>query len=499
MGTVFLARDLILEQDVALKIIKCEEDFDYRRFQQEVLAARKISSKYVVKTFECGYESNNFYIVTEYVEGGDLKSYLVNSSLSLFEKIEIFKGIVAGLIDIHSENIIHRDIKLSNILYSTKEGIPKIGDLGIVKFVGGNITKKDDFIGSPTHMAPELWKGQEPTSSLDIYALGILAFELFVEDLPFDKSNLSKVINFHVNVTPPKLSTFGKNPSLSLLDDIVSECLAKTPELRPTARQIFLRLHRLELREKTYFELPAPALKSKIRNKALFKKDEILITTKNLDSSNSPLSVVYKLSTLFAFCLLFGFVLLTGYPNIVSATLFLNLGENLPVLMASLAVMLALAFGAVFLLKVSVLHFVAFSLGILIFSLPSLSKSLSVELLAPDYPSYIYSLSIVSKNFFYGFFENFSPIVNASSFFNYLILFVLMILASFITHKRVKGFWSLFFCFSLIFILLVNLLNLLIHLEGATLGFITICFLAYSTRLALNLSSTSYLAPDPQP
>lgn len=482
MGSVFLAKDMVLDLEVALKIVYKQDHVDYKRFQQEVLAARKISSNYVIKTFECGYDSDVLFLVTEFIPGGDLKNYLFKNGLSFFDRVEILKAICLGLAEIHKAGIIHRDIKLSNIFFDPNEGIPKIGDLGIVHFPNTTLTKKDDFIGSPTHMAPELWKGGAVTQSVDIYALGITMYELFAEALPFKPENLASVMNFHINKKPPKLSQLANIKIPAILDELATQCLSKQPELRPSAQQIYMQLFKLEMDEKSYFDVPLNY--GKVHNKTdkfVFVSDRVS-TSSSLSTQSLFFIKLLHSAKVGALGLILGVLFLSGIPKLANFEIVKILGNSFPAFLIAASFTLTVLICAIILLGVSLTHFIAYSILLTVFAVPLIYDSVNIEVLATDSTSFVYTVSNLALNFLKKFFENFSPVLSHDGFKKFFLIFFTLTGVSFLS----KSNGTLFFIGLIsVFSLSANLISLFSPLDVCWVGVITICFVAFAVRVSL--------------
>ena len=235
MGEVYLAQDALLDnQEVALKVIHedlCKNEKYVRRFLREVCATRMITDPSVVRTFDAGVELGRLYFSMEYVRGVTLEEELEHGSFTLGELLGIFYRVCQGIAAIHEAGVIHRDLKPSNIILTT-EGIPKISDFGLARAGDSGITKTSEIIGTLAYLAPELLEGAEVTTSVDIYALGVISYEMFTGKCPFEGSNNAHLLLAHAKHTPthpsklvPEIPTW--------LGDITMNMLQKTPEKRP--------------------------------------------------------------------------------------------------------------------------------------------------------------------------------------------------------------------------------------------------------------------------
>lgn len=208
MGKVYLAQDLLLNEKVALKIIRKEllnDEQSQKRFLREISLTRKVTHPNVVRTYEAGDYLGQYYVSMEYIPGVTLKEYVKESPLSSSEAVLIFSQIIEGLGAIHEEEIIHRDLKLTNIII-TPDKLIKITDFGIARPKKSELTTQEDMLGTATHMAPEIWRGEEATKQADLYSLGVILYELLTGILPFNASSPMELMysHLHVNPTPPK-------------------------------------------------------------------------------------------------------------------------------------------------------------------------------------------------------------------------------------------------------------------------------------------------------
>lgn len=411
MGTVFLARDIVLETDCALKIIPCSgNETEFQRFQREVLSTRRVASRFVVKTFECGIADGLFYLVSEYVDGGNLRDYLEHHSLSLATKLKIFTEIAQGLKDLHDSGVIHRDIKLSNILFDTLNQIPKIGDLGISKFGEAGLTTKGEFIGSATHMAPELWQGETATEKSDIYALGILGYELFAEKLPFSKKELFSIIDTHKRGVFPDLSEISQIRVPQDLNRVVKDCLVKEPVLRPTAGQLVLRLSCIRFGDDDIQE------KSSLNNRpdnssTLFVKGQVRASataetlTRTLEEQTNRFLLTLTTSVLGVLMLL---IATSGLPALVqlSVPLMLDKAPFITSLVTFLVIGISFFMAFVFDNKALAVFLLV---SVMTIGTPMLVQSFQAQVFADEHGTYLVSLESLSRNLYFQSLSQFSP------------------------------------------------------------------------------------------
>jgi serine/threonine protein kinase/tetratricopeptide (TPR) repeat protein len=190
MGRVYKALDKEIEEKVALKLLNPDIAADIRtieRFRNELKTARQISHKNVCRMYHFGKDEGAFYITMEYVRGEDLKSMIrMMSRLSPGQTVSIAKQVCEGLAEAHRLGVIHRDLKPQNIMID-RDGNVKIMDFGIARSLKAKgITGAGIMIGTPEYMSPEQVEGKDADESSDIYALGIILYEMLTGRVPFE-------------------------------------------------------------------------------------------------------------------------------------------------------------------------------------------------------------------------------------------------------------------------------------------------------------------------
>lgn len=217
MSDVYEARDVIFRREVALKIIKYENAKridNLIRFQNEARFSAAFNHPNIVKIYDYGEYNNLPYIVTEYVKGQTLRDVLdYKRCFSLNESCSIMLQLCDALIEVHSKNIVHRDIKPQNVYYAS-DGEIKLGDFGISVLLGSgmNVNENKKVMGTAQYLAPELVYGEKATFQSDIYAMGITFFELLTGRVPFDGKNPHDVAVMQVEKEVPSPLTI--NPEL---------------------------------------------------------------------------------------------------------------------------------------------------------------------------------------------------------------------------------------------------------------------------------------------
>lgn len=212
MANVYLAKDLILERDVAVKVLRFDfrDDQDtIRRFKREALAATELTHPNIVSVYDIGEEENNQYIVMEYVKGMDLKHYIHSNFPIPYQKVlDIMRQILAAVAEAHKNSIIHRDLKPQNVLID-EEGTVKITDFGIaVALSQTSITQTNSLLGSVHYLSPEQARGGMATKQSDIYSLGIILYELLTGNVPFEGESAVSIALKHFQESLPSVKDF---------------------------------------------------------------------------------------------------------------------------------------------------------------------------------------------------------------------------------------------------------------------------------------------------
>ena len=238
MGEVFRADDLVLGQPVALKFLP-ESMIDgpmLERFRNEVRIARRISHPNVCRVHDIGETNNHVFLSMEYVDGED-RSLLLRrvGRLPRDKALEIARKICAGLAASHDEGVLHRDLKPSNIMLDGR-GEALIMDFGLA---GLAHEIEDVRSGTPVYMAPEQLAGKEVTARSDIYALGLVLYEVFTGKRAFEGGSHDEIVRVRHEHTPRRPSTLVSDldPAVEL---VIMRCLEVEPENRPSSALIVL-------------------------------------------------------------------------------------------------------------------------------------------------------------------------------------------------------------------------------------------------------------------
>ncbi|MGD2245188.1 MAG: protein kinase [Candidatus Aminicenantes bacterium] len=235
MGTVYKAFDNKIREKVALKLLKPEiaaDETTIERFHHELKITRKIIHKNVCHMYHISQEEDTHYIIMEYIQGEDLKSTIRKMGrLTVGKTLDIAKQICEGLREAHKIGVVHRDLKPQNIMINEK-GDAQIMDFGIARSLkSGDFTRTGMVIGTPHYMSPEQIEGQKVDQRTDIYALGIILYEMLTGDFPFE-GDTALSIGIQKKTESPK-DPKSLNPQIPVpLSRLILQCLEKDPERR---------------------------------------------------------------------------------------------------------------------------------------------------------------------------------------------------------------------------------------------------------------------------
>ncbi|MCB5951181.1 Stk1 family PASTA domain-containing Ser/Thr kinase [Enterococcus sp. BWT-B8] len=232
MANVFLAHDLILDRDVAVKVLRFDFQNDQaaiRRFQREALAASELVHPNIVSVYDVDEEDGLQYLVMEYVKGMDLKRYIHTYYPIMYAQVvDIMEQILSAVSLAHEHRIIHRDLKPQNILID-ENGVVKITDFGIaIALSETSITQTNTMLGSVHYLSPEQARGSMATNQSDIYAVGVILYEMLTGTVPFDGESAVTIALKHFQEEMPSVRSFDSNVPQSL-ENIVLHATAKDP------------------------------------------------------------------------------------------------------------------------------------------------------------------------------------------------------------------------------------------------------------------------------
>ena len=231
MADVYLGKDLILDgEEVAVKVLRTNYQTDpiaVARFQREARAMADLDHPHIVRITDIGEEDGQQYLAMEYVAGLDLKRYIKeHHPLSNEEAVRIMGQILLAMRLAHAKGIIHRDLKPQNILL-TPDGTAKVTDFGIaVAFAETSLTQTNSMLGSVHYLSPEQARGSKATIQSDIYAMGIIFFEMLTGHIPYDGDSAVTIALQHFQKPLP--SVIAENPSVpQSLENVVIKATAK--------------------------------------------------------------------------------------------------------------------------------------------------------------------------------------------------------------------------------------------------------------------------------
>lgn len=244
MADVFLAVDTILNRQVAIKILRADLSSDtvsILRFEREAQAAASLAHPNIVEIYDVGEYKDHHYIVMEYIAGKTLKQVIRSRGpLVNEEAVDIMKQLCSAVAEAHSRGIIHRDIKPQNVIVKA-DGSLKILDFGIATALGSvQLTQANNVMGSVHYLAPELAKGEPASFQSDIYALGIVLYEMLSGDVPYKADQAVQVALKHMREPMPSVRAINSTVPQSL-ENIITRCTAKDPSLRyPNAEEMLV-------------------------------------------------------------------------------------------------------------------------------------------------------------------------------------------------------------------------------------------------------------------
>ena len=235
MADVFLAIDTILNRHVAIKILRSDQSTDaisILRFEREAQAATTLAHPNIVEIYDVGEYKNRHYIVMEYVAGKTLKKVIRDRAPLLnLEAVDTMKQLTSAVAEAHKRGIIHRDIKPQNVIVKS-DGSLKILDFGIATAKGSaQLTQANNVMGSVHYLAPELAKGEPASPQSDIYALGIVFYEMLTGDVPFKADQAVQIALQHMREPMPSVRKANPNVPQSV-ENIIIRATAKNPRLR---------------------------------------------------------------------------------------------------------------------------------------------------------------------------------------------------------------------------------------------------------------------------
>ncbi|MEB2289134.1 MAG: protein kinase [Anaerolineae bacterium] len=235
MATVYLARQASMDRDVAIKVMAAELADDEQfvvRFEHEAQLIARLQHPHILPVIDFGREDKHIYIVMQSIRGGSLDDRLSRGPLSLPLTARMLGQIASALTFAHEQGIVHRDLKPNNVLLDERDNA-YLTDFGIAKMLAGTtkLTATGNILGTPAYMAPEQWRGEMVDARTDIYALGIMLYEMVLGQLPFSGDTPYTLMYKHFNDAPPPPHL--ANPDLDpAVEAVILRALAKNPDDR---------------------------------------------------------------------------------------------------------------------------------------------------------------------------------------------------------------------------------------------------------------------------
>jgi hypothetical protein len=252
MGAVYLARDLTLDREVAIKVVKTDEGAreTFERLRREAKTAARLSHPNIVPLHAFGEVEGMPYFVMGYVRGEPLAARLRrDGKLPEDEARRVLAEVADALDHAHRQGIVHRDVKPDNVLLEDESGRALLTDFGVAKAAGKGetLTRMGSVVGTPHYMSPEQAAGRADIDGrTDIYSLGVMAYAMLAGRLPFEGGTAADVLTKHLTQEPPALRSLAATVSDSTVQ-AVERCLAKDPARRwPDARSLKLALGAVE-------------------------------------------------------------------------------------------------------------------------------------------------------------------------------------------------------------------------------------------------------------
>jgi serine/threonine protein kinase/Tfp pilus assembly protein PilF len=263
MGEVYLAEDLRLGRQVALKFLPASYQYDTdrrARFLKEARAASALRSPYIAAIYDIGEQDGTMFLVMEYVEGELLSARVEHGAIAPREAVEIAEQIADALDEAHRLGIIHRDVKSANLIW-TPRGLVKMLDFGLAKLSQvpsahsdssdyttplGQQTAAGIVLGTVTYMSPEQALGRPLDGRTDIFSLGVVLYEILTARLPFTGTSATEIIDRILHAEPVAVSRFNTNTPAEL-ERIVRKCMEKDRQRRyQSARELAIDLRNLK-------------------------------------------------------------------------------------------------------------------------------------------------------------------------------------------------------------------------------------------------------------
>ncbi|ODU29990.1 MAG: serine/threonine protein kinase [Thiobacillus sp. SCN 62-729] len=251
MGTVYRARDPLIERTVAIKTVPIaqlqQEGADAEsRFLREAQSAGRLSHPNIVTIYDVGEADGLAYIAMEYLPGRTLRDLMDKGPMPLDLALDTAMQMAEAMAFAHEHGVIHRDIKPANVVVTGKRGQIKLTDFGIAHLVNSDHTQAGQMLGSPRYMSPEQAMGREVDGRSDIFSLGAVLYEMLTGRYAFDGDSLPTIVYRVINEAPVPATTLRPRISVGLAS-LLAHMLNKKPEARPDARTLVSAFHALAL------------------------------------------------------------------------------------------------------------------------------------------------------------------------------------------------------------------------------------------------------------
>ncbi|HEM3701842.1 TPA: Stk1 family PASTA domain-containing Ser/Thr kinase [Streptococcus suis] len=298
MADVYLARDLILDgEEVAVKVLRTNYQTDQiaiQRFQREARAMAELDHPNIVRISDIGEEDGQQYLAMEYVNGLDLKRYIKeNAPLSNDVAVRIMGQILLAMRMAHTRGIVHRDLKPQNVLL-TSNGVAKVTDFGIaVAFAETSLTQTNSMLGSVHYLSPEQARGSKATIQSDIYAMGIMLFEMLTGRIPYDGDSAVTIALQHFQKPLPSVRAENANVPQALENVVLKATAKKLTERYKSVAEMYTDLAS-SLSAARKDELPIILEGHKMDTKTLPKLSQTAVESKNKKNKGTELPVGKK-------------------------------------------------------------------------------------------------------------------------------------------------------------------------------------------------------------
>ncbi len=249
MGTVYRARDPLIERTVAIKTVSLselrQEGADAEsRFLREAQSAGRLSHPNIVTIYDVGEADGLAYIAMEYLSGATLRDLMNKGPIPLDLALDTATQMAEALAFAHEHGVIHRDIKPANVVITGRRGRVKLTDFGIAHLVNSDRTQTGQMLGSPRYMSPEQAMGREIDGRSDIFSLGAVLYEMLTGHYAFDGASLPAIVYRVINETSVPAASLRPNLPAGL-SSLLTRMLDKSPDNRPDARALVNALHAL--------------------------------------------------------------------------------------------------------------------------------------------------------------------------------------------------------------------------------------------------------------